>query len=139
MSFVVDNELTCCDTPLPKNYKIKVQRQGTTGCRKRPSAKAQKTLLEKYEQGCAYCHLKFGDVVVRDKAPLRPIVLKLAWDHRIPYAYSGDSSDENFVPSCHVCNGLKSSKIFDTLEECGEYLRTLRRQKGIRIYGEAKN
>lgn len=51
-------------------------------------------------------------------------------DHIIPWDFSRDSSKENLVASCLLCNGIAGSQIFNNLEEKREYIRSqLRRKK----------
>jgi hypothetical protein len=48
----------------------------------------------------------------------------------VPYAYSQDNGTPNFVAACHVCNGLKSAKMFRTIDEARGYLASKRAAKG---------
>jgi 5-methylcytosine-specific restriction endonuclease McrA len=52
----------------------------------------------------------------------RPKVLSPVWDHLVPYVYGYDNSDDNFVAACQICNNIKSSKLFSSLEEAREYI-----------------
>lgn len=39
------------------------------------------------------------------------------YDHLVPVAFRYDNSPENLFPSCHRCNLLAGSKVFDSIEE----------------------
>ena len=106
--------------------------------RYKPSATAQADLLMAWENRCAYCRLPFGLFVWKRgigawtrgqgherryyKANHGAIVLRLEWDHFIPFAYSGSCDSTQFLPACHLCNQIKSDKVFRTIEGVREYL-----------------
>jgi len=50
--------------------------------------------------------------------------LCLEWDHQVPYSYSQNNHDANFLPACHLCNRWKSALIFQTVEEVKVYVAT---------------
>jgi hypothetical protein len=60
----------------------------------------------------------------------KPIIIKTNWDHQLPYAFSQNNATSNFVAACHVCNGIKSDRLFKTIEEAQVYLASKRKQKG---------
>jgi 5-methylcytosine-specific restriction endonuclease McrA len=43
-------------------------------------------------------------------------------DHIIPFCYSFDDSFDNLVASCHFCNALAYSKVFNSFKEKRAYL-----------------
>lgn len=49
-------------------------------------------------------------------------------DHFIPRKAGGSDEGKNLVTSCHYCNAVKGSKIFESVAAAQEYLRE-RRQK----------
>lgn len=40
------------------------------------------------------------------------------------------NSTPNFVAACHVCNGIKSDKLFQTLDEARVFIQLAREAKG---------
>ncbi len=93
------------------------------GVRKRPSKRRQSEMLELQKNKCLYCLMPFGSVVTR--GGLRTI-LAVRWDHRIPFSISGSCSDFEFIAACQICNGLKGTKIFNSLREARDYMEARR-------------
>ena len=48
----------------------------------------------------------------------------------IPWCYGYDNRVVNFVASCHICNAIKTDKIFDTPEQARGYIIERREKKG---------
>ena len=65
--------------------------------------------------------------MVRNK--LRAIVLH--WDHLLPFAFSYNNTDGNFVAACSICNHIKRDRIFDKIQDAIEYVRDHRRKHKI--------
>lgn len=72
--------------------------------------------------------MKFEDWFVWKGFARRVLV---CWDHVIPYSFGFDSSAANFVAACGQCNGIKSSKLFDDLQQLVDYVRTQRTKRGL--------
>lgn len=68
---------------------------------------------------CFYCDREFGSVVWVK----RERTLRVHWDHVTPYVHTFDNREVNFVAACQICNGWKSDKVFDTIEEIRGYLQ----------------
>ncbi len=103
--------------------------------RLRPTVQEQSDILAEQRGQCLYCGNVFGDVVVRHKTG-KHTVLKLHWDHLIPWVYSQDGRAQNFVASCHVCNGIKGSLVFETITEVRDYVQKQWRAKLIELATE---
>ncbi len=118
-SFVQDGELACCGAHIaedPQRYK----RESIPEQRRRiiPQKERRKQLeLQNYR--CFYCDRGFGSTVYRKGRALK---LKIHWDHMVPYSLTQNNSPTNFVAACHVCNGSKSSFVFQTVDEAKLYL-----------------
>jgi hypothetical protein len=96
--------------------------------RYRPLAETQVRLLTEWENRCAYCRLPFGVFVwPRRMGRFDPrgyyhptsyagIALRLEWDHFVPFTYSAANPETGFLPTCHLCNGLKADSMFRTIE-----------------------
>ncbi len=64
------------------------------------------------------------------------VILKVCWDHRIPFAYSQDNRALNFVAACQICNGIKSSLMFERLEDARGYIYRRLQKKGYCFVSE---
>lgn len=84
-------------------------------------------LLEQRNR-CFYCGLSFDDAFcIKGRLYLvRPV-----WDHFTPFSYCFNDHVDNFVAACSVCNGIKSDKIFDSIEQVVKHVRERRTKKGF--------
>ena len=126
-AFVRNGKLACCGAEFSKvpdkYYRVSGSPQG----RKTPPAAEKRRILEEQENKCFYCDVEFDSLRWRNGRAIR---IKLHWDHKLPYAYSQNNHTSNFVAACHVCNGIKSDKVFQTVEEAQIYLQDKRKAKG---------
>ena len=113
-AFIQDGKIGCCDRPFNQSITTSKQMLDAKLGRKGPSTSYKKRLLEDQDFRCLYCERRFGSTVYRDG---KAVTLRVQYDHWSPYVYSINNSNANFVAACHVCNGIKSAFIFDTLEE----------------------
>lgn len=82
--------------------------------RKLLSPRIKDEINAEYEHRCAYCCLKLGSVV---KRKARLIVLDANYDHFVPFSYGESNYRFNYVLSCNVCNELKSTDIYDSIQD----------------------
>ena len=92
-----------------------------------PGNAAKRQILASQEGCCFYCGLEFGSSIT---CGTKTIILALHWDHVIPYAYCRHNKSENFVAACHVCNQIKGSLVFTTIEEAIQYISKAREKRG---------
>lgn len=126
-TFVKNNVKLCCGedrTDTADRFERMVEPEFE---RRIPSKRERDAILEKQDGRCFYCESKIGSIKRRND---KPLTLRLHWDHQLPYAYGANNRAENFVAACHVCNGIKSSHIFQTVEEAKVWLETRRKEKG---------
>lgn len=128
--FVIDHKFACCDKPIEKNPSRYKRESNPEQKRKRPKPKEIKEQLEHQGFVCFYCGKQFNTIVYRKK---KVIILRMACDHMVPYSYSQNNHVSNFVIACHICNGMKSNKCFDTIEDAREYLNKRWEEKGYVI------
>lgn len=126
-AIVRDGLLQCCGAPFDSKPKKFERMSLPEAARKRPSKNAQSEILRNQNNCCFYCGVRFGSIRIRNG---NPVIIKINWDHQLPFAYSQNNNASNFVAACHVCNGIKSDLIFQTVEESQIYLRDKRSQKG---------
>lgn len=88
--------------------------------RRCPRPKRRREVLEAQENRCAYCETQFG-TLVNYKGRLRR--LRIVWDHEVPWLWSQNNSDANFVAACQICNGIKEAKHFPDLDAARAEIR----------------
>ena len=127
-SFVVDKTFQCCGKEGNDSAESYKRMSNASGMRKCPPQKIAVDILKKQENRCKYCDIKFGEIYFRDT---KRHISKIAWDHFVPFAYLQENPYDNWVASCGVCNSIKSSKMFETIEEVRNYVQYSRKKKGI--------
>lgn len=98
------------------------------------SVELKRKILFSQRHKCHYCGLdlsrswyyldKFGD--------LKSIGIN--FDHFIPVAYLANETFENLYAVCSLYNRYKSSKMFNSIEECRQYLAKKIRKLDIKIW-----
>ncbi len=126
-ALIVDGQLQCCDAQVTTEPSDAYRMSEAAHNRKGPSARERYAILKNQENRCLYCLRRFGVTVFRG---LNPIMLRVTWDHAVPYTYCRANPASNFVGACQVCNKLKSSSIFDTVDEVRLYVEIKWREKG---------
>ncbi len=136
-AFVFDDIIQCCDKHIGGSKPRAVKRMSdiATG-RKGPGRNAAKKILEEQDGRCLYCERRIGSYMIRHHKMIR---LRLNWDHMVPYVYSLDSRPKNFAAACHVCNGIKSDKMFASVEEVKVYVQEKIKAKGYEDLSEVSS
>ena len=121
VALVVQKHWTCCGRALKTedNWKKTKRMCEAVNRRKKPSPEVQNRILTQQADCCFWCDRHFGRYVYYDGTPQR---LRVHWDHLEPFARSRNNADENFVAACHICNHIKSSFVFATIEEGRVYI-----------------
>lgn len=83
------------------------------------SALEKFVLVTESDERCYWCGREFGS---RWSVKGRIRRLRLEWDHVIPQSQDGAGDVDNMVPSCNICNGWKSDRVFDTEAEIRVFL-----------------
>ena len=109
--------------------------------RKTPKSSIKNKILMEQDHSCYWCSREFGTVYFRYN---KISSLSPNWDHIIPYSYSLSNADDNFVASCSICNGFKSSHMFDSDRRCRAYIKKrwikhLRSGKIVLLEGDMEN
>lgn len=126
-AFVLDGRMACCGAE-PTRRSSGIRREsGASNRRQIPSREVQAQILTIQHGRCIYCGSVFGDVAVRGS-----LVRNLApcWDHVEPFAWQSNNQPVNFVAACSICNGIKGSRVFKTLEEATIVVYRRRKAKG---------
>lgn len=95
--------------------------------RRAPAIAERARIIAEQGNRCLYCEIPIGTIVDRRG---RDVVLRLNWDHFVPYAYVARNPRDNWVLACHVCNGLKRGRIFKTIQEVRDVVLPERLRKG---------
>jgi 5-methylcytosine-specific restriction endonuclease McrA len=88
--------------------------------RSKPTRRQRDAITEKQNGCCLYCGLVIGATVRRRG---KPVVIRPQYDHFVPYSYSRANPSSGWTLACHVCNGIKGSRIYATVLEAQEYIR----------------
>lgn len=129
-AFVIDGRYQCCDRETSAEPQFIKKMVIASPYRKIPTTKKQREILEKQQNKCLYCEVEFGSVVFRNE---KPLLSKLEWDHQVPFVYSQNNNRANFCAACNICNRIKSSKMFQTVDEAIIYIRHKRNLKGYAV------
>jgi len=128
MSIVRDG-LTLCHRKAVDTTVTSTKRVGDMQTKRKPLTKAQKAALVESQGGlCFYCFNAFGTMFHRGQ---NFGYLMVNIDHAVPHSYmpNGDA----LVAACHICNLLKSNKMFDTVEDARVYVQAAWQRKKISI------
>jgi len=127
MAFIKNGRYACCGE-LAEGTPTKFERMTEPFFgRKTPSKSQKDRILREQNDRCFYCSVLLGSYRYKNSMPF---LIKINWDHRLPFAYSQNNKTENFVAACHVCNGIKSDHLFQTIEEAQVYIAEKRKSKG---------
>lgn len=133
-SFVIDGEMACCGAKPPDldpKYIIRMTKGRKR--KKRPTPARQKVLLESQNYKCFYCGCDLRNswyVGGRMKLPKR---VTIHYDHLVPWVYSIDDGVQNIVAACSVCNMIKTSRVFPTVEKLREWVLSRREKRNYEI------
>jgi 5-methylcytosine-specific restriction endonuclease McrA len=119
---VKDGSFACCGKPYRQRKPMHSRRISQPPFNRRQLApRLRRKILERQGFRCLYCGRQFGRAFPLGKKGLYKL-LKIHFDHQIPFAYSANNDVHNFVAACHVCNLMKKDHIFQELEEARLFL-----------------
>ena len=95
--------------------------------RKTPRLGEKAKAKESQGNRCLYCEIPIGTTIWRHS---RSVTLQPAWDHFVPYSYLARNPDNNWVLACHVCNGIKSCGMFQSVQDARVVILPRRIAKG---------
>lgn len=126
-ALVIDGNLACCDSPFEETPAVIKRMTLADGARRQPTASQKRAILAEQRDRCLYCERAFGTWAFRGGRSVR---LRVHWDHMIPFVYSASCSDNEFCAACHICNGIKAARMYQTLDEARTHLALERDRKG---------
>ena len=128
VAFVIDNKIQCCGKMIQNvKYDGYERISEDDGLRYHIPDSLKKKILDEQEFCCFYCLMPFNFEVERKG---KIIKREIEFDHLVPFSFINNDKRENLVASCNVCNRLKSSMCFQTVDEARVYLQERRESKG---------
>lgn len=130
-AWIIDGVFQCCFTPYhgfdSEQVKVVVPPSHVRG---NLSRAVQRRLREQQGERCYYCGRLFGYLYLK-AGELRESTIQ--YDHVIPFAFSSNNHERNFVAACNLCNLHKSDHIFNDINDLRRYLKERLRSKAIEI------
>lgn len=114
----------------PGDWRLRVYGRGPSSgvsTRQYPRVAERRRAVELQDNRCLYCEIPIGTAIWRRS---QTVILRTNWDHFIPYAYLARNPSSNWVLACHVCNLIKSCRMFDTVQAAREAILPARAGKG---------
>jgi len=130
-AIVLDGELQCCDRPVTVARKYRRISENRIP-RQRPRRVMRDWLLNIQGNRCAYCGSVFGEFIENTKTG-KVIQVRLQWDHAVPYSFLRTNPKNNWLAACHICNGIKNNKMFDSLADARAVVVRRRAKRGFAV------
>lgn len=130
--FVLNGELQCCGKHFELPEEEITKRESKTWEPRGFSKKDKEYCLNEQNHCCIYCGIGLNDSYWDGKRK-RYISAEIHFDHFIPYVYSQNNSKSNIIASCHICNLIKSSKCFPSIDEARVYIQSRREAKKLEL------
>ncbi|MEV4861481.1 HNH endonuclease [Streptomyces ossamyceticus] len=114
----------------PGDWRLRVYGRGPSSgisTRSYPRVAERRRAIDLQNNRCLYCEIPIGTAIWRRS---QTVILRTNWDHFIPYSYLARNPATNWVLSCHVCNNIKSCRMFDTVQAAREVILPARLSKG---------
>jgi len=80
---------------------------------------------------CVYCTLPIGSIILFPTG--EQVILKKQLDHFFPKSKGGADDDSSLVVSCHLCNSIKSAKVFDSVESVRAFVQYAHSKSGFTV------
>ena len=135
-AFIINGCFSCCDMPVEESKRerklIKKQVSKSYFVRQYIPKKIKLEILEKQEYKCIYCECDLRYSYIQRKKKV--VRIKIHFDHFCPFRFNADNHKTNLVAACHVCNGIKSTKHFESIEKAREHIMKRHEKKNIIIF-----
>ena len=107
------------DAPPPRDYATPARAVRRKAQPKQvPDGFLAEAILRQFDK-CIYCDRPFGSMVIRGEKLIRLTPDK---EHFSPKAQRTNNSQENIFAACQICNRIKSSFLFDTIDAAKEFI-----------------
>lgn len=128
MAFVLDGKMACCDATKTTSPEKIVRESQPFFKRIRISNEEKENILSSQDYKCIFCERPFGSLVFRKSRAIR---LRIHYDHFLPFVYSANNKTDNLHAACHVCNSIKTSRHFTSIDEAKLFLKNKWEEKGF--------
>lgn len=119
-ALICDGKSGCCNAPINGDING-VERMSECRKRKQISDEIRNIVLKKQHWKCLYCNCDLTKPVWDERGQVYRAT-RINFDHFKPIAFSEESSEENIVACCAICNNIKGTLIFDSLFEAQHYI-----------------
>lgn len=120
-AFVLDDHLTCCNTKVEETddlYKIENMIHKSSKRREIIGKKLKLQLLENQKACCAYCGNPLDNYYIKNGKMLRSVT---HFEHFLPLCYR-EIINNNIYASHSICNNIKHTHIFKTVNAASVYI-----------------
>lgn len=113
----------------PGDWRLKVYGHaiGEQAKKRKPTLTARRQVIALQGDQCLYCQIPIGTRISRRTTE---VTLRREWDHFVPFAYLARNPRLNWVIACHVCNNIKSARVFSDLDHARRTILPIRERKG---------
>jgi DNA-binding CsgD family transcriptional regulator len=101
----------------PDDWRLRIYGRGPSSGsegRRRIRAGERARIIADQDNCCLYCEIPIGTTIRRKG---RDVTLRAQWDHFIPYSYLARNPSANWALACHICNLIKSCRMFQTVQD----------------------
>lgn len=129
-SMIIDGMRQCCDEVF-EDYGTRIKVVVPARKKRLQLRRKQKNEILEIQHGrCFYCNNELGYYYERNFKVFKSTT---HFDHILPFCYSYNNNQRNFVASCNLCNSIKGSKMFKNIKELRNHINERRIKKGIEI------
>jgi hypothetical protein len=128
---VREGKTLCCNARIdrPQSFKKKREVEGAAKRDRLPIIEKRR-ILEEQDHCCIYCGNKFNEPIWHP-GRRKVVISKISFDHLVCWNFSQNTRAENMVAACSLCNGIKSDKLFENIEQARAYIIDQRQRKGF--------
>lgn len=111
-SIVIDGRTTCCEARVKiddAQFHLKIAGCGRA-VHKPPPPRVKKRILQAQKNRCFWCAVNLSNEIPP------------SWDHLVPFSYTFDNCEWNYVATCWACNRRKGNLVFSSVEEGRRFL-----------------
>lgn len=126
-ALVIDGAKACCDEPYVAAPDTVSRRSQAPQYRRSPPTWWRAKLLDAQRGRCFYCLRPFNTLVARRG---KLMILRIEFDHWIPFAYSQNNDLRNYRAACNLCNAIKGDNCYATAKEARDAIQSVWEKRG---------
>lgn len=120
-ALIIDGRYACCNNRTEELHVTRTKSMSPAPEFRKPIPRAEKErILSEQDHRCLYCLKQFGTKVVYHA---RERVIRIHWDHKVPFSYGHDNRVSNIAAACQFCNQWKTNTMFRSIEEIQVYVQ----------------